>query len=138
MSLPVDIAAVRAEMEEKRRVREEERVRLAAEEDARMEAELKELEKQEVARLEETRKEEGKGRRKRLVSYRRRPNEWRGRRGRRRRWYIDLVPSFRGRVVPRRSQLRVSTVTFTFYVGLVNLFSRGNYPKAGQRRKRRR
>ena len=60
MSLPVDIAAVRAEMEEKRCVREKERVRLAAEEDTRMEAELKELEKQEVARLEETRKEEGK------------------------------------------------------------------------------
>ena len=58
MSVPIDFAAARVEMERKRRAREEERTRLAAEEDARMEAELRELGRLEAARLEEEKREE--------------------------------------------------------------------------------
>ena len=58
MSTPIDLAAVRVEMEKKRRAREEERARLAAEEDAKMEAEIRELGRLEAARLEEEKKAE--------------------------------------------------------------------------------
>ena len=58
MSSPIDLAAARIEFERKRREREEERLRVAAEEDARMEAELRELEKQEVRRIEEEKRVE--------------------------------------------------------------------------------
>ncbi len=137
MSLPVDIVTVRAEMEEKRCVREEERVCLAAEEDARMEAELKELERQEVARLEETRKEEGKRKAEEARLVQEEPE-----RMEREKREAETVVHRPRPVVPGSSRSPAKPAPrkycyLTFYVDLVNLFSRGDYPKAGQRRKRR-